>query len=87
MAVTPGEPWEIGRELTAAELKLKQVVVIKLPGRNLDITMWVEYIAPELVMFYSGEMNWHVVNFRLPDGSLIDDRGRKVHVHEYLGEI
>lgn len=80
---------EIGRELKVSELKQGTVVVVAPPGRHHGVffTMWVSDISAEMVRFYSGELRWHVINFVMPDGSLVDDKGRVVRVHEYLGEI
>jgi hypothetical protein len=80
------EQEEIGRELTVAELKPHQVVVIAPPGRNVTITMWVRAIDQNTVIFYSGVMQWTVINF-IKDGKIVDDSGRQVHVFEYLGKI
>lgn len=87
MAIEPGEDWEVGRELSADELEPMQVVVIQLPNRNLDVTVWVKHVEDTLVVFYAGEINLHFLGFRLLDGSMVDDRGRLLHVFEYLGEV
>jgi predicted nucleotidyltransferase len=77
---------EIGRELTVTDLKVERVVVISPPSINLMLTMWVEDIDETTVTFFSGVMNWRVINF-VKDGTLVDDRGRLVRVFEYLGEV
>jgi hypothetical protein len=78
---------EVGRELKASELKPRTVVIIRPPGQNVLITMWVKGIDTKLVVFYSGDLRWGVINFIQPDGSIHDDQGRVVRVYEYLGEI
>jgi hypothetical protein len=77
---------EIGRELTIAELKPRQVVVIGPPDKDVAVTMWVEAIDQDTVIFYAGVMRWTVINF-IKDGKIVDDRGRQVRVFEYLGKI
>lgn len=78
---------EIGRELKAHELVPGTVVAIRPPGHNGFITLWVGSARPTMVEFYSSEMHWTVVNFVRPDGSIVDDQDRVVHVCEYLGKI
>jgi hypothetical protein len=80
---------EIGRELKASELKPGTIVFVKVPPTNLMATFWVEAVDLEkrMAVFYSGMYRWHVINFIQPDGSIHDDKGRVVHVFEYLGEI
>lgn len=78
---------EIGRELQVSELKPAMVVVVKPPEKDIFITVWVRALDAKTVEFYAGEMLWHILNFIMPDGSLVDDKGRVVHVYEYLGEI
>lgn len=78
---------EIGRELKVSELKPGTVVVIQPPGRKSCVTMWVQAVDAKHVMFYAGEMHWHVLNFVQPDGTIVDDQQRPVRVFEYLGEI
>lgn len=77
---------EIGRELSVGELTPGQVVVIAPPGRTERITIWVESVDPEMVVFFAGELNIRVINF-IKDGQIFDDRGRVVRVFEYLGEV
>jgi hypothetical protein len=80
---------EIGRELLASDLTPKMIVVVKPPdmlNRGIYFTMWVRHVSLDHVTFYSGVSRTYVVNFRGPDDTLIDDRGRQVHVFEYLGE-
>lgn len=79
-------PTEVGRELKVADLKPEAIVVIAPPGRDdLLITMWVAEVRDNLVVFRSGELNWHVINLVLGDGTIVDDQGRPVRVFEYLG--
>lgn len=78
---------EIGRPLRADELRPRQVVVIAPPDRpGVFMTMWVEEVRDNLVVFFAGEMNWHVVNLVRDNGEIVDDQGRTVRVFEYLGE-
>lgn len=81
----PNNP-EIGRELTISDLKPETVVVIKPPGKNVSITMWIEAVGPNTVTFFSGTLGWHVINF-IRDGQIFDDQNRVVQVFEYLGEV
>ncbi len=79
---------EIGRELTVDELRPPQVVVIAPPGHgDLRITMWVRTVTDKHVVCFSGELNWAVMSFRKPDGSMVDDQGRTVRIFEYRGEV
>lgn len=78
---------EVGRELGVADLKPEQVVVIAPPGRDdVLLTMWVQAVDATAVVFFSGAMNWSVIN-SIKDGRLVDGRGRAVKVFEYLGEV
>lgn len=77
---------EIGRELTADELQINKVVVIKPPGHNVFITMWVTAIDEHTVVFHSATLRWTVINFR-KDGKIVDDQNREVHVFQYLGRL
>jgi hypothetical protein len=80
---------EIGRELLASDLKERQIVWIKPPdaqNRGLMFTFWVTRVAPDNITFFSGVKRMYVVNFRGPNDTVIDDRGRQVRVFEYLGE-
>lgn len=77
---------EIGREFSVGELTPGQVVVIAPPGRRERITIWVESVDPEMVVFFAGALNIHVINF-IKDGQIFDERGRVVRVFEYLGEV
>ncbi len=77
---------DIGRELKADELEAATIVVIKSPDRDFYVTMWVAAIDHDSVTFFSAIANWHVINARQPDGTIVDDQNREVHVFEYLGE-
>jgi len=78
---------EVGRELAIADLKPQTVVVIAPPGRDdVLLSMWIEAVDADMVTFFAGEMNWHVIAF-IKDGRIVDDRGRVVRVFEYLGEV
>ena len=86
--MTKKDPFvEIGKQLTADDLKVQQIVVIEAPERNgVCMTMWVREVRANLVVFYSGELDWYVINFVSNDGTIIDDQGREVKVYEYLGD-
>lgn len=76
---------EIGRELAPAELEVRQIVVVAPPGHDIGLTMWVEAIDADNVVFYSGMARWRVINF-IKDGKIVDDQDRTVRVFQYLGE-
>jgi hypothetical protein len=77
---------EVGRELQADNLFVRKVVVVR-PRPDMMFTMWVEAIDEKTVTFYAGHLNLHIINFRTPEGDIIDDKGTKIRVYEYLGEI
>lgn len=83
---TGGEE-EIGERLTVDELKKMMVVVIRKEGRPYAISVWVELISEKHVIFLAGDINTHFIAQRLPDGRLVDDTGKEIYVHRYLGEI
>jgi hypothetical protein len=53
----------------------------------MRITMWVREVTDKHVVCFSGELNWTVMSFRKPDGSMVDDQGRTVRIFEYRGEV
>ena len=77
---------EIGRELSAADLKVKTVVVLRKEGRPA-ITSWVSQMGSDYVAFYNGVGNTTFLAMRKPDDTLWDDTPMRIHVFEYLGEI
>jgi hypothetical protein len=78
---------ELGRELLADELAVKTVVVIALEGLDIYVTSWVREVGEDFVCFYSGVSHTLFIAFRLKDGTLTDDTGKRIHVWEYLGEV
>lgn len=40
-----------------------------------------------LVYFYSGTLHWTVINWFGKDGSIVDDKGRTVHIYEFSGTV
>jgi len=80
---------EIGRQLRTDELQEKTVVVIGRADRNSCLTVWVSEINPEFVTFYAGaaKPSFTFLTLRKPDGTLVDDTGTQITVHEYLGEV
>jgi hypothetical protein len=78
---------EIGRELTAADLKVKTVVVLGQDDRPDYVTTWVQEIGVDFVTFQAAAIKLIFIAKRLPDDTLQDDKGRRIHVFEYLGEV
>ena len=80
---------EVGRELTADDLKPRTVVWVLAPGKIDYYSAWVIEIDPAYVLFFLGQMRLHVICRRRPgDASIIvDDQDRVVRVFEYLGEV
>lgn len=78
---------EQGRELMADELIERTVVVMQKEGRPMLITIWVERICNDYVVFRAGAVQISLILKRNPDGTLEDDSQTRVHVYEYLGEI
>jgi hypothetical protein len=78
---------EFGRELTAAELKEKTVVILGRDGDPACITTWVGTIGEKFISFQAGEIGLIFIAKRMPDGTLQDDKSRRIHVFEYLGDI
>jgi hypothetical protein len=79
---------EIGRELLGEELILKTIVCIRRDDRKIAMTMWVSIIERNVVVFLAGapKPSVHFMTFRRPDGTLVDDTGKQVHVYQYLGK-
>jgi hypothetical protein len=80
---------EMGRQLRADELREKTVVVVRREDSDLAATVWVEAVVHNAVIFLAGA-TWpriHFIASRNPDGTLTDDTGKQVFVHEYLGEV
>jgi hypothetical protein len=78
---------EIGRELSAAELVPKTVVIIGREDRPYKYTVWVAGVGGDSVSFYSGVGNSTFIAYLREDGKLQDDTGQEIHVYEYLGTI
>ena len=79
---------EIGEERKAAELVTKTVYVLMKDGRPAA-TMWCVDVnlGDELVLFHAGSIFMTLILFIQPDGTMQDDSGMKIAVHEYLGEV
>jgi hypothetical protein len=78
---------EIGRELTAAELVVKSVVVVGRNDRLNMFTAWVSEVGQDFVAFYCGEARTTLLVRIREDGKLADDSGAEIHVYEYLGVV
>jgi hypothetical protein len=80
---------EVGRPLLATQLVERTVVCVRREDRDVMFTLWVEQIGADFVMFLAGasKPTIHFLAFRLPDGLLIDDAGRRILVYEYLGKV
>jgi hypothetical protein len=78
---------EVGRELSAAELVVKTVVVLGRVDRQIMITSWVSRVGVDFVAFYQGESNNTFIARRLADDTLVDDSGKRIVVFEYLGPL
>jgi hypothetical protein len=78
---------EIGRELSAAELVVKTVVVISREGRAGAATAWVREIGLDFVAFFLGVGNITLLLYIREDGKLVDDTGGVIQVFEYLGAV
>jgi hypothetical protein len=78
---------EIGRELSAAELVVKTVVVIGRDDRPTLVTCWVQVIGSDFVAFFYGRVNITFIAYLREDGKLVDDTGRQIRVWEYLGVV
>ena len=78
---------EIGRELTAADLNPKTVVILGHDRSPILVTVWVWKIDEDYVSFQAGEARTIFIAKRLPDDTLQDDKGKRIRVFEYLGEV
>jgi hypothetical protein len=78
---------EIGRELSAAELVVKTVVILGRDDRPNMFTTWVHSIGQDSIAFWSGEGGCLLLLYLREDGKLCDDSGVEIHVYEYLGVI
>lgn len=78
---------EIGRELRSGELTLKQIVCLARPDSDFAVTAWVHTIAPTFIYFYQGVTRTVFAAHRREDGTIEDDTGVQVVIHEYLGEV
>lgn len=80
---------EIGRQLRADELREKTVVCLRREDRKLWMTLWVKSIDSDAVVFLAGAPEPRILFmvFRQADGTLVDDAGKLMLVHEYLGEV
>jgi hypothetical protein len=81
---------EVGRELRADELKERTIVWLCREEHRYDMaTMWVRNVNSAAITFLVAALKPPItlVLFRLPDGTLIDDSGKRMFVYEYLGEV
>ena len=79
---------EMGRELLADELVEKTVVVVGREDRpHYAITAWVQLVDAEIVLFSANEIKLTLITVRRPDGTLVDDTGKRILVWEYLGKV
>lgn len=81
---------EMGRELLAHELVEKTVVIVGREDRASAITCWVHKISPEMVAFRAGvppDPPMLLIVWRLPNGEMRDDTGKRIYVREYLGTV
>jgi hypothetical protein len=78
---------ELGREMSAAELVVKSVVVIGRDDRPNWFTVWVRDIGQDYVAFWAGEARTILLVRIREDGKLADDSGAEIHVYEYLGAV
>lgn len=83
MAANP----ELGRQLTAAELVSKTVVVLGRVDRATMVTCWVAVVGADYVAFEMGEVRTVLIAYLREDGKLTDDTGKELLVFEYLGII
>ena len=79
---------EMGRELLAHELVEKTVVLVGREDRpHYAITAWVQLVDAEIVLFSANEVHMVLITVRRPDGTLVDDTGKRILVWEYLGVV
>jgi hypothetical protein len=78
---------DVGRELTAAELVPKTVVILGRADRAVMVTTWVQSVGVDFVAFYHGAVHTTFIARRLPDDTLTDDSGARILVFEYLGVV
>jgi len=78
---------EIGDELSIDEVNVSQLVVIKPPNiYGFFFTAWIGELQKEWIRFDCNHIKWSIINRITPDGQILDDQGRQVHIYEYLGE-
>lgn len=79
----------VGPEIPLDRLKskLRQVVIVSVEGFPQLLSFWLYEVTADTVTFYSAELSWAVINFVKPDGTLRDDKGRRIRVFEYLGSV
>jgi hypothetical protein len=78
---------ELGRELTAAELVPRTVIVLGRIDRARMVTAWVQVVGVDYVTFLMAAVRTTFITRRLPDDTLVDDSGKRILVFEYLGEV
>ena len=79
---------EIGAELKVDQLQKRKVYVLQKAGRPAT-TMWCSDVnlKDSLVLFWAGSIFTTLILFVQLDGTMQDDSGAKIAVHEYLGEV
>lgn len=77
----------IWRELSAAELVVETVVVIRREDHSAAVTAWVSAVGSDFVAFSMGVTRTTFLAHLREDGTLADDTGRRILVWEYLGAV
>jgi hypothetical protein len=83
---TPNRPPEWGRELLAHELQVKTVVIFSRDGFTA-FSAWVREVCGEFVALKMGVISTMLILRRLPDGTLVDDTNKQIHIYEYVGKV
>ncbi|HEV8189496.1 MAG TPA: hypothetical protein VGP83_17205 [Pyrinomonadaceae bacterium] len=83
------DPNEVGRALAPRELIERTVVCVAREDRPSFMTLWVEQVTKDHIVFQAGAARpvIHFIVMRRPDDTLVDDEGKRILVHEYLGEV
>jgi hypothetical protein len=79
---------EIGREIPTSELTqfVHEVVVLHATYRPEYLISWIIAVEKDLAIFNCAEINM-VLYLVIKDSKLLDDQGRELKVHVYLGEV
>jgi hypothetical protein len=78
---------EIGRELNVRELTADTVVFVLPPSCSAYVSLWIKHVGETTIAFHSAVLKMTIINLILPDGRIVDFRGRQVRVFEYLGKV